>query len=109
MTTKSQEAFESSRTKRMDFTHNGYSYHSSETQTEFEKFEDGRKIAAKIEALTQELSDSKQAARYETDVAQQAVADFEEAKGKIEELEKDAKRVIVENLKGKQNENISRT
>ena len=50
-------------------------------------------LKAKIEALTQELADAKQAARYETDVAQQAIADFEEAKGKIEALEKDAKRL----------------
>lgn len=45
-------------------------------------------LKAKIEALTQELADAKQAARYEADVASQAIADFEEAKGKIEELEK---------------------
>mgnify|MGYP000423211372 CR=1 FL=1 len=50
-----------------------------------------RTQAAKIEALTQELADAKQASRYETDVASQAITDFEEAKGKIEELEKASK------------------
>jgi hypothetical protein len=45
-----------------------------------------RTQAAKIEALTQELADAKQAARYETDVAAQAIADFNSIKLEVEAL-----------------------
>ena len=55
---------------------------------EFTDSEMLRTQAAKIEELQLENESLKQVARFETDVAQQAIADFEEAKGKIEELEK---------------------
>jgi hypothetical protein len=51
-----------------------------------------REHLGKIEALQLENESLKQVARFETDVAAQAIADFDEAKGKIEALEKDAKR-----------------
>jgi hypothetical protein len=49
-------------------------------------------LLSRIEALTQKLADAKQAARYETDVAVQAIADFEAMKLEAEALRKDAAR-----------------
>jgi hypothetical protein len=51
-----------------------------------------RTQAAKIEALQAEVEARKQAARYETDVAAQAIADFEAMKLEVEALRVDAER-----------------
>jgi Protein of unknown function (DUF551) len=47
-------------------------------------------LLGRITELEAQLADAKQAARYETDVAAQAIADFEEVKAQLAAVQKDA-------------------